>query len=207
MGLKMSKFIRNSVLLLAILTMFQFCSSSKTFDNRAAAEYVITVTQGGVELGEIGMKLFNNEAPEHSRNFDSLVSIGFYDGTLFHRVVPGFMIQGGDPRSKEPRSQTNIWGYGMPDQRKIKAEFSNTLEHTRGIISAARETDPNSATSQFFICVDDASQLDGKYSIFGEVVSGMDVADKIVASKIDGSDDNLTRPLVNIEMKIKKVNK
>ncbi|MDA3843232.1 MAG: peptidylprolyl isomerase [Candidatus Kapabacteria bacterium] len=203
----MSKFIRNSVLLTAILIMFQFCSSTKTFDNRAAAEYFITVTQGGVELGEIGMKLFKDEAPEHSRNFDSLVSIGFYDGTLFHRVMPKFMIQGGDPRSKEPRSQTNIWGYGLPGQKKINAEFSETMSHTRGIISAARSNDPNSATSQFFICVDDASRLDGKYSIFGEVVSGMDVADKIVNTKIDGSDDALTRPKVNIEMKIKKVNK
>ncbi len=203
----MSKFIKNSVLLLAILIMFQFCSSPKTFDNRAAAEYIITVTQGGVELGEIGMKLFKNAAPEHSRNFDSLVSIGFYDGTLFHRVIPGFMIQGGDPRSKEPRSQTNIWGNGMPGQRKINAEFSTTLSHTRGIISAARSNEPNSATSQFFICVDDASRLDGAYSIFGEVVSGMDVADKIVAAKIDGSDDNLARPLVNIAMKIKKIKK
>ena len=114
---------------------------------------------------------------------------------------------------KYPKSCTRLrrlrhyWGNGMPGQRKINAEFSTTLSHTRGIISAARSNEPNSATSQFFICVDDASQLDGAYSIFGEVVSGMDVADKIVAAKIDGSDDNLARPLVNIAMKIKKVNK
>jgi peptidyl-prolyl cis-trans isomerase B (cyclophilin B) len=160
--------------------------------------YTITATQKGVSLGNIVVELYKDVAPLHTRNFDSLVSVGFYDGTAFHRVIPGFMIQGGDPNSKtEPREK---WGFGAPGQTRVPAEFSKTLSHTRGTLSAARSQDPNSATSQFFICVDDRSHLDGQYSIYGQVVSGMEVADIIVNSPRDSRDN----PIDKITMTITK---
>ncbi len=161
-------------------------------------KYEITCTQGANELGKIQIELFPDVAPKHVANFDSLVAIKFYDGTAFHRVIPNFMIQGGDPNSKsEPKDK---WGMGRPDQKRVPAEFSK-LEHKRGIISAARSQDPNSASSQFFICVADAKWLDGQYSIFGQVNSGMEVVDKIVNSPRDARDN----PLEKIEMKIVKL--
>ncbi len=160
-------------------------------------QYVISVTQGGKALGEIVLELFPDVAPKHVHNFDSLVSIGFYDGTAFHRVIPNFMIQGGDPNSKsKPR---NTWGYGDPTQTRVPSEFS-ILKHERGILSAARSNDPNSAASQFFICVTSTPQLDGQYTIYGHVLTGMDVVDKIVNTNRDDKDN----PIEKIEMKIKK---
>ncbi|MDD3124312.1 MAG: peptidylprolyl isomerase [Candidatus Kapabacteria bacterium] len=161
--------------------------------------YEITVTQTGKELGKILIELYANEAPKHTANFDSLVTAGAFNGTAFHRVIPGFMIQGGDPNSINKPKET--WGYGDPAQTRVPAEFSKTLKHKRGIISAARSQDPNSAASQFFICVADAFFLDGQYSIYGEVVEGMDVADKIVALPRDPRDN----PLEKVEMTITKV--
>ncbi len=159
--------------------------------------YTISVTQKGVSLGSILVELYKDIAPKHVQNFDSLVSVGFYDGTAFHRVIPGFVIQGGDPNSKTGERST--WGYGAPGQTKVPAEFSK-LPHTRGIISAARSNDPNSATSQFFICVDEAASLNEKYTVYGQVVSGMEVADIIVNSPRDAKDN----PLDKIEMRITK---
>lgn len=161
-------------------------------------QYRISITRGGVPLGDITIEMFPDVAPKHVHNFDSLVSIGFYNGTAFHRVIPGFMIQGGDPNSRSgPRS---TWGYGDPSQTTVPAEFS-TLKHVRGIISAARADDPNSATSQFFICVATAQHLDGKYSIYGKVLTGMDVVDTIVRSPRDGGDN----PFEKVEMNIVKL--
>lgn len=161
-------------------------------------KYEITVMQSGKELGKIILETYPDVAPKHAANFDSLVAAKFYDGTAFHRVIPGFMIQGGDPNSKDkPR---NTWGYGDPSQTKVPAEFSK-LNHKRGILSAARSMDPNSASSQFFLMVADSPHLDGQYSIYGEVLSGMEVADKIVSSPRDRNDN----PLEKIEMFIKKM--
>ncbi|HPD33362.1 MAG TPA: peptidylprolyl isomerase [Bacteroidota bacterium] len=170
-------------------------------DNQTSTQrpqYEITVTQKGKELGKIVIELFPDVAPKHVHNFDSLVSIGFYNGSAFHRVIPGFMIQGGSPYSKT--DDRDKWGLSDPSQTKVPAEFSS-LHHKRGTISAARTNDPNSATSQFFICVADAPHLDGQYSIFGEVVSGMDVVDKIVNAPRDKQDN----PIDKIEMNIKKI--
>lgn len=164
----------------------------------ARPKYEITVSQKGQELGKIVIELFPDVAPKHVRNFDSLVSVGFYDGTAFHRVIPGFMIQGGSFYSKT--DQKEKWGISDPSQKTVPAEFSK-LNHKRGTISAARTNDPNSATSQFFICVADTPHLDGQYSIFGEVVTGMEVVDKIVNAPRDNRDN----PLDKIEMKIKKI--
>lgn len=193
----MSKFLKIMMMLVIVPILALSC---KTVPEYIPFQYVITVTQGEAVLGDIDVKLYPKEAPEHSRNFDSLVTIGFYNGTAFHRVIPGFMIQGGDPNSRKPFSSSNRWGIGEDGQRNIKAEFSKTLTHRRGIISAARSANPNSATSQFFICHGDARQLDGKYSIYGEVITGMDIVDKVAAADRDNGD----KPLVKIEMTIKK---
>ena len=136
-------------------------------------------------LGNIEIKLLPELAPEHVRNFGKLAKSKFYDGTLFHRVIPGFMIQGGDPNTKDTNLKSQ-WGMGGPGYN-IKAEF-NSRSHLRGIISMARSQDPDSAGSQFFIVTSDSTFLDREYTVFGEVTVGMDVADKIVKLPRDGND-------------------
>jgi len=135
-------------------------------------------------FGNIKFNLMSDIAPETVRNFSQLAKSGFYNGTLFHRIIPGFMIQGGDPNTKNPDKST--WGQGGPGYN-LKAEF-NTRSHLRGIVSMARATDPDSAGSQFFIVTDDSTFLDRQYTVFGEVVDGMEVADKIVNLPRDGND-------------------
>ena len=126
-------------------------------------------------FGKISFKLLPELAPETVRNFEKLAKEGFYDGTLFHRVIPGFMIQGGDPNTKTDNKGS--WGMGGPGY-SIKAEFSSR-SHLRGIVSMARSQDPDSAGSQFFIVTADSTFLDRQYTVFGEVTEGMDVVDKI----------------------------
>jgi peptidyl-prolyl cis-trans isomerase B (cyclophilin B) len=149
------------------------------------------------KFGKIELKFFPDVAPNHVSNFVELAQKGFYDGTTFHRVIPGFMIQGGDPNSKDPDKSKH--GTGGPGYT-VKAEF-NDKPHKRGTLSMARSAHPDSAGSQFFICVADSSFLDGKYTVFGEVVSGMEVADKIVSQPRDRRDN----PNDRIEMKVKIV--
>ena len=135
-------------------------------------------------FGKIVFELLPDIAPETVRNFITLAKRSFYDGTLFHRVIPGFMIQGGDPNTKKP--DKNKWGLGGPGHN-IKAEF-NSKSHLRGIVSMARATDPNSAGSQFFIVTKDSTFLDKQYTVFGKVTEGMDVVDKIVNLPRDKND-------------------
>ncbi|HII36486.1 MAG TPA: peptidylprolyl isomerase [Nitrosopumilaceae archaeon] len=135
-------------------------------------------------FGKIAFELLPNLAPETIRSFVNLAKTSFYDGTLFHRVIPGFMIQGGDPNTK--KSDKNKWGTGGPGYT-IKAEF-NSKSHLRGIVSMARATDPDSAGSQFFIVTTDSTFLDRQYTVFGQVIEGMDVADKIVNLPRDKND-------------------
>ena len=135
-------------------------------------------------FGNIKFNLVPDIAPETVRNFSQLAKSGFYNGTLFHRIIPGFMIQGGDPNTKNPDKST--WGQGGPGY-EINEEF-NTRSHLRGIVSMARGNNPNSAGSQFFIVTDDSTFLDRQYTVFGEVVDGMEVADKIVNLPRDGND-------------------
>lgn len=135
-------------------------------------------------FGNIVFELMPNYAPETVRNFTKLAKSNFYDGTLFHRVIPGFMIQGGDPNTKRPDKAK--WGMGGPGYT-IKAEF-NSKSHLRGIVSMARASDPDSAGSQFFIVTTDSTFLDRQYTVFGEVKTGMDVADKIVSLPRDRND-------------------
>jgi cyclophilin family peptidyl-prolyl cis-trans isomerase len=149
------------------------------------------------KFGNMELKFFPDVAPNHVNNFIELSKKGFYDGTTFHRVIPGFMIQGGDPNSKNPdKSQHGMGGPG----HTVKAEF-NEKPHKRGILSMARSGHPDSAGSQFFICVADSPFLNRQYTVFGEVVSGMEVADKIVSQPRDRRDN----PNERIEMKIRIV--
>ena len=151
------------------------------------------------KLGKIEMEFFEDKAPGHVKNFKDLAKKGFYDGTIFHRVIPGFMIQGGDPNTKsDDRSNHGMGGPGY----SIKAEFNDT-PHKRGILSMARSQDPNSAGSQFYIVVKDSAFLDGKYTAFGKVLSGMKVADQIVNAPRDRRDN----PNERIEMKVKVINR
>ena len=136
------------------------------------------------KFGKIVFKLLPDIAPETVRNFVNLAQSGFYDGTLFHRVIPGFMIQGGDPNTKMP--DKSKWGFGGPGYM-INAEF-NPKSHLRGVVSMARSSDPNSAGSQFFIVTSDSPFLDRQYTAFGEVTEGIEVADSIVSQKRDRND-------------------
>ncbi|TLX83999.1 MAG: peptidylprolyl isomerase [Thaumarchaeota archaeon] len=139
---------------------------------------------GNIDFGNIVFELFPDNAPETVRNFVKLAKNNFYDGTLFHRIIPGFMIQGGDPNTK--KSDKSKWGLGGPGYT-IKAEFSSKSHH-RGIVSMARAMDPNSAGSQFFIVTTDSTFLDRQYTVFGQVMEGMSVADKIVNLPRDKND-------------------
>jgi peptidyl-prolyl cis-trans isomerase B (cyclophilin B) len=135
----------------------------------------------------IKAELYPDIAPKTVDNFVSLVQKGFYNGLIFHRVIPGFMIQGGDPTG----NGTGGPGYTIPGEFKNNS-FNNDLKHTRGVLSMARSQDPDSAGSQFFIMVKDNSQLDGDYAAFGKVTQGMDEVDKIVNAKRDQNDKPLT---------------
>jgi len=133
---------------------------------------VIVTKQGTIKL-----QLFEKMAPNHVANIINLAKTHFYDSTYFHRVIPGFMIQGGDPNTKDNDYSND--GQGNNGSNRINAEF-NAIHHERGILSMARTNDPNSASCQFFICVADAGYLDQKYTAFGQVIDGIDVVDKIV---------------------------
>lgn len=148
------------------------------------------------KFGDIELRFFPDVAPNHVENFLTLAKSGFYDGTIFHRVIPGFMIQGGDPNTKG--TNKSLYGTGGPDH-SVKAEFSQR-PHKRGILSMARSQDPDSAGSQFFIVVQDSNFLDGQYTVFGEVIKGMDVADKIVSQKRDGRDNPFERVEMNVRV-------
>ena len=147
------------------------------------------------KFGNIELKFFPDVAPGHVKNFVDLAKKGFYDSTTFHRVIPGFMIQGGDPNSKNPDKASH--GMGGPGYT-IKAEF-NDKPHKRGILSMARAANPDSAGSQFFICVADSHFLDKQYSVFGEVVTGMEAVDNIVNQPRDRRDN----PNERIEIKVR----
>ena len=146
------------------------------------------------KFGDITLRFFPDDAPKHVNNFIELAGKDFYTETTFHRVIPGFMIQGGDPNSKS--DDKNRHGTGGPGY-SLKAEFNNN-PHKRGALSMARSADPDSAGSQFFICVSDVPHLDGQYSVFGEVTEGMDVVDKIVSQPRDKNDN----PNERIEMTV-----
>jgi cyclophilin family peptidyl-prolyl cis-trans isomerase len=146
------------------------------------------MTNNGViitSFGDIVLEFYTKDAPTTVQNFKELSKRGFYDGLIFHRIVPGFVIQGGDPNTKDNTNRSK-WGTGGPGWN-IKAEF-NKNKHSRGALSMARSQDPDSAGSQFFIVLKDSSFLDGQYTVFGRVTQGMDVVDRIASLKTDSSD-------------------
>lgn len=147
------------------------------------------------KFGDIEVKFLPDVAPKHVENFIKLAKDGFYNGTIFHRVIPGFMIQGGDPNTKDSLKK-DTYGQGGPGY-SIKAEFSD-MPHKRGTVSMARANDPDTAGSQFFIVVEDSRFLDNKYSVFGEVVKGIGVTDKIVNLPRDERDN----PKERVEMTV-----
>ncbi|HEX9160553.1 MAG TPA: peptidylprolyl isomerase [Thermoanaerobaculia bacterium] len=152
--------------------------------------------------GDITIRFFPDVAPNHVKNFLDLAQQGFYNGTKFHRVIPGFMVQGGDPNTKT--DNTSSWGTGGSG-KNVNAEFS-TVSHKRGIVSMARSSDPNSASSQFFIVVKDSPFLDRQYTAFGQVTKGMDVADKIVNAPRDQSNDRPYKPVAITSIAIRAAN-
>jgi len=174
----------------------QETATAKIVDN---PHYIITVTQGTENFGDIEIELYPEIAPKTCKNFDSLVAEKFFDGTAFHRVIPGFMVQGGDPNSKNKPKDT--WGYGDPNQTKVPAEF-NKIRHERGVLSMARANDPNSASSQFFIMHAASPHLDGQYTAFGKVVTGIEIVDRICTVRLGGSQGSA--PDTKVEMKISK---
>ena len=145
--------------------------------------------------GDITLEFLPEVAPNHVKNFVELAKSGFYDKTLFHRCIPDFMIQGGDPNSKNPDKRLHGTG---GSGKNVKAEFSKT-SHVRGTLSAARSANPDSASSQFFIVVADSPHLNGQYSAFGKVVSGMEAVDAIVAEETDHRDN----PVNPVEITVK----
>ncbi len=174
-----------------IFSLLLLIGCEKKGKGKAVSEHSKAIME--TSMGNIELEFFPDKAPKHVKNFIKLAQDDFYDGTRFHRVIPGFMIQGGDPNSKsDDRSKHGTGGPGY----SIDAEFNDT-KHLRGILSMARSSDPDSAGSQFFIMTDNAPHLDGQYTAFGRVTSGMDVVDKIVAAERDARDN----PLEKIEIK------
>ena len=169
----------------------------KTFTSEEIKKMSETKAIIETKFGNVELKFFLEVAPNHVNNFIELAKKGVYDGTTFHRVIPGFMIQGGDPNSTSPDKSKH--GMGGPGYT-IKAEF-NDKPHKRGTLSMARAQHPDSAGSQFFICVADAPFLNKQYTVFGEVISGMSVADKIVSQPRDKKDN----PNERIDIKVRIV--
>ena len=177
--------MRKIFYLLIVMTLLTNFAGAKDM------EVAVITTQ----FGDIVIEFFEEEAPNHVKNFKKLATTGFYDGCTFHRVIPGFMIQGGDPNSKDDdRSNDGTGGPGYT----IDAEFSK-IHHDRGILSMARAMDPNSAGSQFFVVVKDSRFLDNKYTVFGKVIEGMEIADEIVGVSCDAKDN----PYKRVEMNVK----
>ena len=193
----MRKFImtkKTFILSVLVLLLISFWSITA---QTGKPQYVIRTERADTTLGVFTIELFPLIAPLHSANFDSLVNIQFYDTTAFHRVIPDFVVQGGDPNSRHGSRET--WGYGDSTQATVPAEFSG-VSHLRGIIGAARDVDINSATSQFYINVASNTSLDGAYTAYGQVIEGMDIVDIIVNVPVDALDN----PNEKIEMFVTK---
>ena len=197
--------IKRNIILLTICLAIVGCGTKKENKESVMDKEIAVIS---TKFGDIKLEFFDDIAPKHVESFKLHAQNGYYDGTIFHRVIPGFMIQGGDPLSKsEDKSRHGTGGnaakyFGIGDENSestwdLPAEFSTT-PHERGILSMARSQNPDSGGSQFFICVADARFLDNQYTVFGKVVSGMDVVDSIVNAPRDARDN----PDDRIEMKV-----
>lgn len=178
--------ITNIVVVLLLATLAVSCSKSSG-----------SVAVIDTDYGQIKLKLNGEAAPKHVEHFKKLAREGFYDGLAFHRAVPNLLIQGGDPNTRGNDRRT--WGAGAPGQSTVPAEFSNK-PFKRGVLAAARRgNDVNSATSQFFICLSDFPRWNGQYTVFGEVIEGIEVVDKIASLPAD------SRELLVSKVVMKKV--
>src|SRR5437588_4306295 len=166
--------MKMSILAAVLLSSALFAAEEKKEDKAPMNTNEMAVIK--TNEGEMVVQFWTDAAPSTIENFKKLARSGFYDGTIFHRIVKGFMIQGGDPNSKDPAKE-NSYGQGDPGY-KIKAEF-NDHSHERGVTSMARGPDPDSAGSQFFICLAPVRRLDGQYTTFGKLIKGADVLEKI----------------------------
>jgi peptidyl-prolyl cis-trans isomerase B (cyclophilin B) len=171
-----------SILLAALFSAVVIAAEEKKDASPMSTSNEVAVIK--TNEGEMVVQFWTDAAPNTIENFKKLARQGFYDGTIFHRIVKGFMIQGGDPNSKDPAKEDS-YGQGGPNY-KIKAEFNNH-SHDRGVISMARGPDPDSAGSQFFICLAPVRRLDGQYTTFGKVIKGDDVLDKIGNTPVEGN--------------------
>jgi len=209
-----SRAVRAAFAALLVLTSASSLAAATKTKKRAPVkavprDYAHAMAILHTERGDVTIRFFYDRAPNHVKNFVDLAASRFYDGTLFHRVIPGFILQGGDPLTKDPKNAF-VWGNAGNTDAKgnpvtLKPEFNET-PHKRGIVSMARSSAPDSASSQFFIVLKDYPSLDHQYTAFGEVVKGMDVVDRIVAeSNPDPANANLGRPrayqkLVRVEI-------
>ena len=198
--------IKRNIILLTMCLAIVGCGTKKENKESVMDKEIAVIS---TKFGDIKLEFFDEIAPKHVESFKLHAQNGYYDGTIFHRVIPGFMIQGGDPLSKSDDKTRHGTGgnaakyFGIGDENSestwdLPAEFSAT-PHERGILSMARSQNPDSGGSQFFICVADARFLDNQYTVFGKVVSGMDVVDSIVNAPRDARDN----PDDRIEMKVK----
>jgi len=183
--------------------------ATKKVESKPQKEVAIISTQ----FGDMTIEFYERAAPKHVESFKLHVKSGYYNGTIFHRVIPGFMIQGGDPNTKDKNRQdygqggyaAKYYGIGNKENSKswnIPAEF-NDIKHTLGILSMARTNDPNSAGSQFFICAATAPHLDAKYTVFGKVLEGLEIIDRVVNMPRDNTDNPITR----VEIKVRIENR
>jgi len=168
-------------------------SSGTAIDNLTSVNNTTTIetTQGPIKI-----EFYPDVAPKHVKNFKDLANSGFYDGVVFHRIVPGFVIQAGDPNTKNSSISRDTWGTGGPGYA-INQEFSK-IPHERGILSMARMPDPNSAGSQFFIVLNNSKFLDGQYTVFGKVTEGIEIVDKIANVTTNSMDQPLNQDLARI---------
>ena len=168
-------------------------SPGTAIDNQTSANKTATIE---TSQGPIKIEFYPDVAPKHVKNFQDLASKGFYDGVVFHRIVPGFVIQAGDPNTKNSSISRDTWGTGGPGYT-INQEF-NSIPHERGILSMARMQDPNSAGSQFFIVLNNSKFLDDQYTVFGKVTEGMETVDKIANVTTNSLDQPLNQDLARI---------
>ena len=186
--------------------------ATKKVESKPLKEVGIISTQ----FGDMVVEFYERAAPKHVESFKLHAKSGYYNGTIFHRVIPGFMIQGGDLNTKGENKSiygqgghaAKFYGIGKEDNPStwdIPAEF-NDIKHTLGILSMARTSDPNSAGSQFFICAGDASHLDAQYTVFGKVIEGLGIIDKIVNMPRDNRDNPINRVEMTVSLESRELN-
>ena len=182
--------------------------NQKEIDNLDASKQESEVAVISTKYGDMVIEFFDEVAPKHVESFKLHVKNGYYDGTIFHRVIPGFMIQGGDPNTKSENKASygtgghaaKYYGIGVEEDNEtwnLPAEFNN-INHTRGVLSMARSNNPNSGGSQFFICASDAPHLNGNYTVFGQIIEGDRIIDQIINLPRDARDN----PNRRVEMKV-----